>query len=124
MGVDPVPLGPSITVYPMGVREWWRYKLMKGSQADCIARTNGLEPDPSKIVAGGIIVGRSDGSAKFMSAGLFLSKTPTKLEVLGLADSGPTSGYTFGNDCTNPAGNVGIVAINTNIPYPMWGFGG
>jgi hypothetical protein len=59
-----------------------------------------------------------------MPAGKFLALTPTKLEVLGVADSGPSSGYSFGNDCTNPAGNVGIVGIFTNIPYPMWGFGG
>ncbi|MBI5707257.1 MAG: prepilin-type N-terminal cleavage/methylation domain-containing protein [Armatimonadetes bacterium] len=123
MGVDPIPLGPDLTVYPMGVREWWRYKLMKGTQADCIARTSGLEPDISKVAAGGVTVGTADGSARFMTAGKFLSRTPTKLEVLGVADSGPTSGYTFGNDCTNPSGNVGIVGINTNIPYPMWGFG-
>lgn len=122
MGVDPNPLGPNLTVYPMGVREWWRYKLMKGTQADCIARTSGLEPDGSKIAAGGMAIGRADGSAKFMSAGEFLAKTPTKLEVLGVADSGPTSGYSFGNDCLNPPGNVGIVGINTNINYPMWGF--
>jgi prepilin-type N-terminal cleavage/methylation domain-containing protein len=123
MGVDPSPLGPDLTVYPMGVREWWRYKLMLGTQADCIARTSGLEPDSAKVgPAGGMAIGRSDGSAKFMSAKEFLAKTPTKLEVLGVADSGPSSGYTFGNDCTNPSGNVGIVGINTAINYPMWGF--
>lgn len=124
MGVDPNPLGPTLVVYPMGVREWWRYKLMKGSQTDCINRTSGNEPDGSKIAAGGVTIGRCDGSAVFMTAGKFLSRTPTKLEVLGVADSGPTSGYTFGNDCTNPSGNVGIVAVNPNVPYPMWAFGG
>ncbi len=124
MGVDPVPLGPNLTVYTTAIREWWRYKLMKGSQTDCINRTNGIEPDPNKVAAGGITIGRADGSAKFLPAGLFLAKTPTKLEILGVPDSGPNSGYTFppGGDCVNPAGNVGIVSINTNINYPMWGY--
>jgi prepilin-type N-terminal cleavage/methylation domain-containing protein len=121
LGVDVPPVGPTITVYPIAVREWWRYKLMKGNQADCLAQTSGREPDPSKVAANGIVIGRADGSAKFMTAGQFLSKTPTKLEYLGVSGSG-TAGYSFGNDCTNPAGNVGtLIQPNTNLNYPMWG---
>lgn len=122
LGVDPPgPVPPAITVYNIAVREWWRYKLMVGTQADCLAQTRGTEPDPNKVAAGGIVVGRADGSARFMPAAQFLAKTPTKLEYLGVSGSG-TSGYSFGNDCTNPAGNVGtLIQPNLSLNYPMWG---
>ena len=118
---DVPPVGPTVTAYNIAVREWWRYKLMKGSQADCLAQTSGQEPDENKVAPRGVVIGKADGSARFMPAKLFLSKTPTKLEYLGVSGSG-TAGYSFGNDCTNPAGNVGtLITPNLQLDYPMWG---
>ena len=119
--VDAEGVGPSMKVYPPAIREFWRYKLMKGVVADCVAGTSGTEPDSSKIASGGITTGRTDGSAKFMPAGQFLAKTPTKLEYLGTS-GGPSAGYTFQNDCVFlSSGNLGFTPVNTNINYPMWG---
>ena len=86
---------------------------MKGTAADCVANTSGMEPDPLKTSQGGVIVGFADGHAKWMPAGMFLAKTPTQAEY-GVS-------YTFGNSCSLPAGNVGITQPNININYPLWG---
>jgi hypothetical protein len=119
--IDSQGVTPTVTIYPPAIREFWRYKLMKGSVNDCIAGTSGLEPDNAKIPSGGITCGFTDGSAKFMSAGKFLSNTPPKLEYLGVT-GGPGAGWTFQNDCVYvTAGNLGFVLPNTNINYPMWG---
>lgn len=121
--VDSQGITPSVTIYPPAIREFWRYKLMKGTVADCVAGTSGLEPDGSKIPSGGISCAFTDGSAKFMPAGRFLSRTPTKLEYLGVT-GGPSAGWTFQNDCVFvTAGNLGFVQPNININYPMWGLG-
>jgi hypothetical protein len=122
--VDSQGITPTVTIYPPAIREFWRYKLMKGTVADCIAGTNGLEPDGAKIASGGITVGFTDGSAKFLSAGNFLAKTPPKLEYLGVTGS-HTTGWTFQNDCVNlTSGNLGFVQPNVNINYPLWGLQG
>lgn len=121
--VDSQGITPSVTIYPPAIREFWRYKLMKGTVADCVAGTSGLEPDGSKIPSGGISCAFTDGSAKFMPAGRFLSRTPTKLEYLGVT-GGPSAGWTFQNDCVFvTAGNLGFVQPNISINYPMWGLG-
>ena len=74
-----------------------------------------------KIASGGITVGNADGSAKFLAAGKFLARTPTKLEYLGVTGS-HTTGWTFQNDCVITAtGNLGFVQPNIKIDYPMWG---
>ncbi|MGV3615390.1 MAG: prepilin-type N-terminal cleavage/methylation domain-containing protein [Fimbriimonas sp.] len=122
--VDSEGTGPTVTIYPPAIREFWRYKLMKGSVADCVAQTSGTEPDASKIASGGVTIGRTDGSAKFLGAGQFLAKTPTKLEYLGVS-GGPTAGWTFQDDCRYvTSGNLGFVKPNTAIEYPMWGLSG
>ena len=119
--VDSEGVGPTVTIYPAAIREFWRYKLMNGGVADCIAGTKGTEPDPSKIAGGGITLGLCDGSAKYMIAAKFLSKTPSKLEYLGVSGS-PGAGYTFQNDCVHLVnGNLGFVKPNLAIDYPMWG---
>jgi len=121
--VDSQGITPAVTIYPPAIREFWRYKLMKGTVADCVAGTSGLEPDGSKIPSGGISCAFTDGSAKFMPAGRFLSRTPTKLEYLGVT-GGPSAGWTYQNDCVYvTAGNLGFVQPNTTINYPMWGLG-
>jgi prepilin-type N-terminal cleavage/methylation domain-containing protein len=121
--VDSQGVTPSVTIYPPAIREFWRYKLMKGSVTDCVNGTSGVEPDGSKIPSGGITCAFTDGSAKFMPAGRFLSRTPTKLEYLGVS-GGPSAGWTFQNDCVFlSSGNLGFVQPNTNINYPMWGLG-
>jgi prepilin-type N-terminal cleavage/methylation domain-containing protein len=121
--VDSQGIAPTVTIYPPAIREFWRYKLMKGGVADCIAGTSGTEPDPAKIASGGITVGFTDGSAKFLQAANFLAKTPPKIEYLGVTGS-HTAGWTFQNDCVNlTSGNLGFVQPNTTIDYPMWGLG-
>ncbi|HVL39231.1 MAG TPA: prepilin-type N-terminal cleavage/methylation domain-containing protein [Fimbriimonadaceae bacterium] len=120
--VDPGEV--SETVYPIAIKEFWRWRLMDGGVADCIARTRGTQPDSAKIAAGGMVLGFADGSAKFMPAGQFLAKTPSKSEYLGADPSSHTSGWTFQNDCTFTSGNGGFVQPNININYPMWALGG
>ncbi len=121
--VDTEGMGPTVTLYPLAVREFWRYKVMKGTVADCVASKNGTEPDPTKVPAGGMTIGHCDGSAKFYAAEKFLSLTPTKKEFLGVS-GGPTAGWTYQNDCvTITAGNAGFVAPNLKINYPLWGLG-
>lgn len=119
--VDSQGITPTVTIYPAAIREFWRYKLMKGTIADCIAGTSGTEPDSAKIASGGVTVGFTDGSAKFLNAGNFLGRTPSKLEYLGVTGS-HTAGWTFQDDCRYlTSGNLGFVQPNLNINYPMWG---
>lgn len=111
------------TVYPPAIREFWRYKLMKGSVTDCINGTSGTEVDSQKVASGGMTLGFCDGSAKFFAAQKFLAETPTKLEYLGVSGS-HTAGWTFQNDCVAiTVGNLGFVQPNTTINYPLWGLG-
>ena len=106
--------------YPVAYREFWRYRLMKGTAADCVAGTNGLVADDRKTSAGMVIVGRADSSAKALAAADFLARTPTYAEF-GATVTFP--GYNTAN-CTLTSGNIGIgTAPNTSINYPMWGFG-
>lgn len=113
----------AMNVYPVAHREFWRYKLMDGAAADCIAGTKGTKPDSSKIPAGGITTAATDGSARFYPAAKFLANSPTKLEYLGVSGS-HTAGWTYQNDCvTITVGNLGFTQPNTNINYPMWGLG-
>jgi prepilin-type N-terminal cleavage/methylation domain-containing protein len=122
--VDSQGVGPVVTVYPPAIREFWRYKLMKGSVTDCVNGTSGTEPDGSKIASGGITTSMTDGSARWIPAGRFLSLTPTKLEYLGVT-GGPSAGWTFQNDCVFlGSGNLGFVQPNININYPLWGLQG
>jgi prepilin-type N-terminal cleavage/methylation domain-containing protein len=124
--VDSQGITPTVTVYPPAIREFWRYKLMKGDATNCVNGTSGTEPDPTKIASGGITAAHTDGSAKFYPAGKFLSRTPTKLEYLGVSGS-TTAGWTFptGAECTFlGSGNLGFIQPNVTINYPMWGLGG
>jgi prepilin-type N-terminal cleavage/methylation domain-containing protein len=128
---DALGVGPGVTVYPLAIKEFWRWRLMDGSQTDCINRTNGINADLGKMPSGGITVGYTDGHAKFLAAGAFLGKTPSKSEYLGVSAASPTAGWTFPAtmECTftTTSGNLGFVATpgpgpNTNIDYPLWGF--
>ena len=126
--VDSEGVGPTVKVYPVAIREFWRYRLMKGNLADCIARTNGTQVDTSKTPSGGISIGFADGHAKFLNAGDFLAKTPSKSEYLGVNASSPTAGWTFPTNAecalgTTSTGNFGITAPNVTINYPMWALG-
>jgi len=126
--VDSEGVGPSVNVYPMAIKEFWRYRLMKGTLADCVARTNGTQVDTAKTPSGGISIGFADGHAKFLNAGDFLAKTPSKSEYLGVDPSSPTAGWTFPTNAecalgTTSTGNFGITAPNTTINYPMWALG-
>lgn len=112
---DTQPNTSALTAYPVAVREYWRYKLMEGDVTDCVNGTKGVEPDAKKVAANGIIIGRVDGSAKFMNAKEFLGKTPTKSDIFNGGN------YSFGNDCSNFSGNLGFTSINPKLDYPLWG---
>lgn len=130
--IDAQGIAPAMTVYPLAIKEFWRWRLMDGEQADCIARTRGTKPDEGKMPAGGITIGYTDGHAKFLPAGRFLEQTPSKLEYLGANPASPTAGWTFpvSMECTftTTSGNLGFVATpgpapNITINYPLWGLG-
>lgn len=109
-----------IATYPFAIREFWRYRLMKQTAAECKSGTGGTEIDNGKALTGGIIVGRADGSAKFMSGGAFLAKTPTRAEFL----NGGSIGSDPSCDASKTSQGYGAsVAPNTTIDYPMWGLG-
>ena len=106
-----------LPTYPMAVREFWRYRLMKQTAAECQAGTGGTQIDGSKALSGGIIVGRADGSAKFFTGGAFLAATPTKAEF-----AGSIMGKDPSCDQTSTSQGFGTAAQpNTAINYPMWG---
>jgi hypothetical protein len=103
---------------------------MNGSVTDCINRTAGINADPAKMPHEGIIVGYTDGHAKFLPAGAFLAQTPSKSEYLGANPNDSFSGWTFPSDMEckfdRTSGNLGFVATpgpgpNININYPLWG---
>ncbi len=136
--VDSEGVGPSVTIYPTAIREFWRWKLMDGTQADCLARTRGTTADAAKIVSGGIVVGFTDGHTAFLTAGSFLGKTPSKTDFLNVDSANASAGWTYpagGAECNgSTVGNYGFAGIppsdnglrtpNTNIDYPFWGLGG
>lgn len=120
-----------IVSYPIAFREYWVNKVRKTPRGviDCYSNTVSTEVDTNKAVQGGLTMGFSDGSAKFIQANAFLAKCPTKQEMVGTSGS-VSAGYTYMNDChgmpntTLNAGNLGIIRPNTTINYPFWGFGG
>lgn len=126
--VDSEGVYPEVTVYPVAVREFWRWRLMDGNQSDCVNRVAGTEPDGSKMPALGITVGFCDGHSKFIPAGKFLALTPSKSEYLGANPDSPTSGWSFplGVECSfqDTRGNYGFSSKpDTKIDYPFWGLG-
>ncbi len=121
-----------IVGYPIAFREYWKNKfnLTPRGVTDCLANTVSNEVDTKKAVSGGITVGFVDGHAKFMRAGEFLAKSPSKSEMVpGSNPNSASSGYTFQSDCHGmpngggTAGNLGMLPPNTSINYPMWGLG-
>lgn len=126
--IDAEGIAPHMKVYPVAIKEFWRWRLMDGTQQDCINRVAGTRPDSSKMPSEGITCGFADGSAKFLVAGLFLAKTPSKAEYLNANPNSVTDGWTYPNgiecDFTRTTGNFGFtVTPNLNIDYPMWGLG-
>ena len=111
-----------LNTYPLAIREYWRYRLMKQTAAECTAGTGGTQVDPSKALTGGIIVGKADGSAKFMTGGAFLGATPTKAEFL---NGGSITGTDPTCDATKVAQGYGASSEpNKNLNYPLWGLSG
>lgn len=110
----------ALTGYPVSYREFWAFRLTKMTAAECAANPQpSREVDGGFVPAGGITVGRADGSAKFLSVGAFLGKTPTMNELL-------TGGTVNANTCVLPNISQGYGytgTINTSINYPMWGYG-
>ena len=109
----------AVPTYPFAVREFWRYRIMKQTDAECNAGTGGTQVDPSKALTGGIIVGKADGSAKFMNGGAFLAATPTRAEFAGSITNDPS--------CKKDAVSQGYGTggtPNTNLNYPLWGLSG
>ena len=70
------------------------------------------EPDSNSAFAGGVVVGRTDGSAKFMKAQAFLGATPTAAEY------GPLDSYYA---CGVPSEIMRPTTPNLNLNYPLWG---
>jgi prepilin-type N-terminal cleavage/methylation domain-containing protein len=110
----------TLTVYPVGYREFWAFRLTQMSSAECASNPQPSKPvDTGAYPAGGLTVGRADGSAKFYPAGVFLAKTPTRAQSTG------------GGTISAPTCVAGTLAqgyaytgtIDRNIPFPMWGFG-
>lgn len=111
----------TLTGYPIGYREFWAFRLMKMTQAECAQNPQGGggSPDTSKATAGGLTIGRADGSAKFMSAGAFLAQCPTLAQMTGGGTSGaPTC---VANRLAQGYAYTGTV--DRSINFPMWGFG-
>lgn len=107
--------------YPVAIREYWRYRLMEGTAADCVAGTRGTTPDARKTSNGQVQLGFMDSSAKSMPAAMFLARTPT------LAETGTSITFNAASVCdiSRTGGNIGIstAGMNTSVPYPMWNFG-
>ncbi len=109
----------TLTGYPRADRQFWAFRLHKMDAAGCIQNPQPNDGvDYSKTPAGGLVVGRADGSAKFMSADAFLAKCPLQSEM----------GITVTQD-TCYAGNAPLYSevsysgtMNRSIDYPMWGF--
>ena len=114
------PFVPTQITYPPAIREFWRYRLMEGTAADCVNGTQGLQPDNRKTTNGQVILGRTDSSAKSIAAAAFLAATPT------LAETGTTISFNTSILCTfeGIGGNFGYAsAPDSSIDYPMWGYG-
>lgn len=107
---------------PAAFKEFWRYRLLDGTPADCVAGTKGTVADPTKTSAGQIVVGFADGSAKSLPALAIMAKTPT------LAELGTSITFNSSAICNvaggASVGNLGFGSMpNTAINYPFWGFG-
>lgn len=110
----------ALTGYAVSYREFWAFRLTKLTTAECAANPQpNRETDGGFVPAGGITIGRADGGAKFLSVGAFLGKTPRMSELL-------SGGTVNANTCVVPNISQGYGytgTINTNINYPMWGYG-
>lgn len=116
--VDPFTV--TQTAYPVAFREFWRYRLMEGTAADCVNGTRGTTPDNRKTTNGQVLLGRTDSSAKSIAAAAFLAATPT------LAETGTTVSFGQSMICTfeGIGGNISYSSTpDSSIDYPMWGYG-
>jgi prepilin-type N-terminal cleavage/methylation domain-containing protein len=113
--VDPFVV--SQETHPIAYREFWRYRFLDGTQADCLAGTKGTTPDPVKTSMGQIVVGFADGSAKSLPALKILALTPT------LAQWNTTITFNAAAKCAGNIGNIGIgSAPNPVDDWPFWGY--
>ncbi|AIE87997.1 prepilin-type N-terminal cleavage/methylation domain-containing protein [Fimbriimonas ginsengisoli] len=112
------PFAATQETHPVAYREFWRYRFLDGTAADCVAGTKGTVPDPVKTSNGHMVVGFADGSAKSLNALEILAKTPT------LAEWGVNVTFNATARCNGAIGNIGIGSSpNTSINYPFWGYG-
>lgn len=112
------PFQTTQETHPVAYREFWRYRFLDGTAADCVAGTKGTTPDPVKTTNGHMVVGFADGSAKSLAAQEILAKTPT------LAEWGVSVTFNATARCNGAIGNIGISGRpNTSINYPFWGYG-
>jgi prepilin-type N-terminal cleavage/methylation domain-containing protein len=103
------------TVYPPAWREFWGRVLMKWTSPTCSGATMSEitnQADPRSTFQDGLVIGRTDGSAKFLKASAFLGKTPTAAEY------GPLDSFYA---CGNPSEVMRPTTPNLNLDYPMWG---
>jgi prepilin-type N-terminal cleavage/methylation domain-containing protein len=112
------------TSYPLAVREFWAaqfYQVTGGNNCTTTALLDKVGAGPAE----GIVLGFTDGSAKFMKVQQFLSRTPRATEY-GIPF--PATGSPYNTNCrpTSPSNAYLIgatVAPNTSINYPMWTLG-
>ncbi len=127
IGVAPVALaaadtGTTQTAFPPAIRELWAYEY-KIQNAAYNGNLLG-NPDENRAAFQGVVVGHTDGSAKFYQVERFLSLTPTAAEY-GV-NATPSQGWngTPGNLRGFTGGTIRI-SNNPNlfINYPLWGLG-
>lgn len=128
IGVVPIayagafPTTPIATAYPPAVREWWAFELLQ--QAVAFPGAINTPNDEARAAFGGVVIGNSDGSARFMPVQRFLSQTPTAAEY-GVAVA-PGAGVQTAPGVLRgfTGGTVVLSAMpNLTVQYPLWGLG-
>jgi prepilin-type N-terminal cleavage/methylation domain-containing protein len=116
----PVFTTPSATIqtsYPAALRNLWAPMFLKWQSPNNCTPTNEVD---KKFVphTGGIVIGRADGSAKFMNVKQFLANCPTTAQYI-------VPSYGSGWQCGPVDGSRTIPTPPTWIgEWPMWALGG
>lgn len=111
----------NVVAYPPAWRNMWKrtwFSWTRCNNIDDEGGYRGNSPDPNILFANGVVVGFSDGSAKFLQANDVVRRMPTRQEYRAI----PVE-----NQCGFGL-NAGGVTTYTNTPnvdidYPFWGLG-
>jgi len=108
------PTGPTVTYYPMAIREHWQAMFMQqGGSGFC--GDNGVIDPKAAPFAGSVPLSFADGHTKAMPVGQFLANTPTAAQYGIPADSYyclPSAAYYNSGMSTAPSWTQS---------WPMWG---